>query len=62
MKKNFIYKGDCIKVMQDKIANKSIHTVFADPPYNLSGKIYQIQKIQLEVLSIKSMKTGIHLN
>lgn len=38
MKTNFIYKGDCIKVMQDKIANKSIHTVFADPPYNLSGK------------------------
>lgn len=38
MKKNFIYKGDCIKVMQDKIEDKSIHTVFADPPYNLSGK------------------------
>ncbi len=38
MKKNFIYKGNCIKVMQDKIEDKSIHTVFADPPYNLSGK------------------------
>ena len=62
MKKNFIYKGDCIKVMQDKIVNKSIHTVFADPPYNLSGKNLSNLKTQPEVLSTKSMKTGILSN
>ena len=38
MKKNFIYKGDSIKILKAKIQNSSVNTVFADPPYNLSGK------------------------
>ncbi len=37
MKKNHIYLGDCIKVMNDQIDEKSINLIFADPPYNLSG-------------------------
>lgn len=38
MKTNHIYKGDCISTMQDHILNNSINLIFADPPYNLSGK------------------------
>lgn len=37
MKTNIIYKGDCRKVLKDKIPDKSIDLIFADPPYNLSG-------------------------
>ena len=37
MKKNIIYKGDCTKILQNKIEDNSIDLIFADPPYNLSG-------------------------
>ena len=37
MRKNIIYNGDCIKVLNNKIDEKSIDLIFADPPYNLSG-------------------------
>ena len=32
------YKGDCVKVMQTYIQNNSVDLIYADPPYNLSGK------------------------
>ena len=38
MKLNHIYKGDCIKVMRTYIDDNSIDLIYADPPYNLSGK------------------------
>lgn len=38
MKLNYIYDGDCIEIMQHEIDDNSIHLIFADPPYNLSGK------------------------
>jgi len=38
MKTNQIYQGDCIGVMDEKIKKESIALVYADPPYNLSGK------------------------
>lgn len=37
MKKNIIYKGDCIKVLNEKVDKASVDLIFADPPYNLSG-------------------------
>lgn len=37
MKLNIIHHGDCIKILNKEIDNKSIHLIFADPPYNLSG-------------------------
>ena len=37
MKKNIIYKGDCIKILNTKVDDNSIDLIFADPPYNLSG-------------------------
>lgn len=38
MKINHIYNGDCIKIMSDLIQKESIDIIYADPPYNLSGK------------------------
>ena len=38
MKLNFIYKGNCISIMQDEIEKNTIDLIYADPPYNLSGK------------------------
>lgn len=38
MKLNYTYKGDCIEIMQNEIEKDSINLIFADPPYNLSGK------------------------
>lgn len=38
MKKNLIYKGDCTTIMNSKIDKESVDLIFADPPYNLSGK------------------------
>ena len=38
MKTNIIYQGDCIEVLKNKVDKKSINLIFADPPYNLSGK------------------------
>lgn len=37
MKTNTIYTGDCIKILNEKIEEKSVELIFADPPYNLSG-------------------------
>ena len=37
MKKNYIYNGDCIKILKEEIDPKSIDMIFADPPYNISG-------------------------
>ncbi|MCS7201151.1 MAG: site-specific DNA-methyltransferase, partial [Patescibacteria group bacterium] len=38
MKINHIYLGDCIQIMGKEILENSIDLVYADPPYNLSGK------------------------
>jgi site-specific DNA-methyltransferase (adenine-specific)/modification methylase len=38
MKFNYIYKGDCVKVMKKNISTSTIDLIYADPPYNLSGK------------------------
>lgn len=37
MKVNYIYTGNCIKVLKEKITEDSVDLIFADPPYNLSG-------------------------
>ena len=41
MKYNEIYTGDCIIFIQNEVDSESIHLVFADPPYNLSGNNLQ---------------------
>ena len=33
-----LLSGDCVTLMNDEIAAESVDLVFADPPYNLSGK------------------------
>jgi len=38
MKINHIYLGDCIEIMKKEIKKGSIPLIYADPPYNLSGK------------------------
>ena len=38
MKINHIYKGDCIEVMKKHISDECVDLIYADPPYNLSGK------------------------
>ena len=38
MKINHIYTGDCVEVLNNQIDKNSIPLIFADPPYNLSGK------------------------
>lgn len=38
MKLNHLYIGNCIEILDKKIDNKSIDLIYADPPYNLSGK------------------------
>ena len=38
MEINKIYLGDCIKIMDKAIDKDSIPLIYADPPYNLSGK------------------------
>jgi site-specific DNA-methyltransferase (adenine-specific)/modification methylase len=35
---NQILQGDCIQILNARIQEESINLVFADPPYNLSGK------------------------
>ena len=37
MRRNWVYKGNCVKIISEKIASKSVDLVFADPPYNISG-------------------------
>ncbi|HRR96313.1 MAG TPA: site-specific DNA-methyltransferase [Candidatus Ratteibacteria bacterium] len=38
MKVNHIYLGNCIEIMEKKIEKNIIDLIYADPPYNLSGK------------------------
>lgn len=38
MKTDIIYQGDCVKTLDNKIDPETVSLVFADPPYNLSGK------------------------
>jgi site-specific DNA-methyltransferase (adenine-specific)/modification methylase len=38
MKTNTIFQGDCLEVLKNKIDAETIDLVYADPPYNLSGK------------------------
>lgn len=38
MKINHVYFGDCVEIMEKEIKKESINLVYADPPYNLSGK------------------------
>ena len=37
MKTNYIYTGDCVTILKNKIDKNSVDLIFADPPYNLSG-------------------------
>ena len=48
MKRNFLYPGDCIAVMRERIPAQAVDMIYADPPYNLSGK----------PLSLSNNKTG----
>jgi len=45
-KTNFIYSGDCIEIMRKEIGKNSIPLIFADPPYNLSGKSLNLENNQ----------------
>ncbi|HQJ74819.1 MAG TPA: site-specific DNA-methyltransferase [Bacteroidota bacterium] len=38
METNIIYTGDCIDILNNRIEPDSINLIYADPPYNLSGK------------------------
>lgn len=38
MKLNRIYNGDCVEILSSSIEAESIDCIYADPPYNLSGK------------------------
>jgi site-specific DNA-methyltransferase (adenine-specific) len=38
MRTNILYLGDCIEIMEQWVDGESIALVYADPPYNLSGK------------------------
>lgn len=42
LKLNHIYKGDCVALIK-KLKPESIDMVFADPPYNLSGKSFALK-------------------
>ena len=48
MQYNKIYLGNCFDVMHSEIADGVIDLIYADPPYNLSGKS----------LNLVSNKTG----
>lgn len=48
MKLDYCYTGDCIEIMEKEIQKDSIDLIYADPPYNLSGKS----------LSLVNNKTG----
>lgn len=48
MKTNKIYLGDCVRIINQEILPQSIDLIYADPPYNLSGKS----------LDLKNNKTG----
>lgn len=38
IKVNHIHQGDCVEVIKNSIRKGSIDLIYADPPYNLSGK------------------------
>lgn len=38
MRKNVLYLGDCLQILHEQISKESVDLVYADPPYNLSGK------------------------
>lgn len=38
MKINQVYLGNCVEIMEKEIEKNSIDLIYADPPYNLSGK------------------------
>jgi site-specific DNA-methyltransferase (adenine-specific)/modification methylase len=40
---NKIYKSDCVEFMLKKLSPNSIDMIFADPPYNLSGKSLKLE-------------------
>lgn len=41
---NHIYIGDCIEIMKSELSDKSFSLIYADPPYNLSGKELNLLK------------------
>jgi site-specific DNA-methyltransferase (adenine-specific)/modification methylase len=43
-----ILQGDCIQILKSQIPENTVNLIFADPPYNLSGKS----------LDLKNNKTG----
>ena len=43
MELNKIYKGDCIEIINKNIDENSVHLIFADPPYNLSGNSLNLE-------------------
>ena len=45
-KLNYIYIGDCVEIMQKEIGKNTIPLIFADPPYNLSGKSLNLENNQ----------------
>lgn len=38
MRRNFLYAGDCVAVMRNVLPAGAVDMIYADPPYNLSGK------------------------
>jgi len=48
MEVNVIYNGDCVNIMKEYIESGTIDLIYADPPFNLSGK----------GLNLKNNKTG----
>jgi site-specific DNA-methyltransferase (adenine-specific)/modification methylase len=40
---NKIFKSDCVNFMTNKLSPSSIDMIFADPPYNLSGKSLKLE-------------------
>lgn len=38
MKTNVFYLGDCVEVLQNCVDEASVDLIYADPPYNASGK------------------------
>ena len=38
MRINHIYEGDCLDILASKFEHESIDMIYADPPYNASGK------------------------
>ena len=46
MTRNTIIEGDCVQVMNDSIEENSVQLIFADPPYNLSGRTLNLTNNQ----------------